>query len=78
MLNPNHSTCLHANLHLFKHIARFLSSSFFRSDCNFCLCSSNDPFVTIDISSKYAEVFVQFVRVRSIAYRNSAGISLRP
>ena len=78
MLNPSHSTCLHANLHLSNEIARFSSSSFFRTDCNFCLCSSNNTFVTFNISSKYAEVFVHFVRVRSIAYRNSAGISVRP
>ena len=48
----SHSTCLHANLHLSNDIARFSSSNFFRTDCNFCLCTSNDHFVTIRISSK--------------------------
>ena len=52
MLNPNHSTCLSAMIHLSNDIKRFSSSSFFRTDCNFCLCRSKDPFVTINISSK--------------------------
>ena len=51
-VNRNHSTCLHANLHLSNDFARFSSFSFFRFDCNICLCTSNDPFVTIRISSK--------------------------
>ena len=41
MLNPNHSTCLHANIHLYNDIARFSSSSFFRTDCNFCFVDPN-------------------------------------
>ena len=43
MLKPNHSTCLHANLHLSNDIAIFSSSSFVRTDSNFCRCSSSDP-----------------------------------
>ena len=35
MLNPNHSNCLQANLHLSIDIARFSLSTFFRTDCNF-------------------------------------------
>ena len=52
MLIPNYSTCLNANLHLSNDIAKLSSSSLFRTDCNFCLCRTNDPFVTISISSK--------------------------
>ena len=50
MLKPNHSTCLNANLHLSNDIARFSSSSFVRTDCYFCRCSSSDPFFKINIS----------------------------
>ena len=54
MLNTNHLTCLHKNLNLSNDIARFSSSNFVRTACNFCRCSSTDPFVTINISSRYA------------------------
>ena len=74
----NYSTCLHANLHLSRDIARFSTSSFVRTVCNFCLCNSSGPFVIINMSSRYAFVFLQLVSDRSISFWNSAGMSVRP
>ena len=37
MLNPNHSTFLHANLDLSQDIASFSTSCFLRTDCKFFL-----------------------------------------
>ena len=54
LLNPNHSTCVHANLHLSNQIARFSLSNFVRTACYFCRCNTTDHFVTINISSNYA------------------------
>ena len=50
MLKPNHSTCLHANLHLSIEIARFSTSSFASPVYSFWRCVSMVPFVTIRIS----------------------------
>ena len=78
MLNPNHSICLQANIHFSSEIARFSSSSLSKTAFSSCWCNSVNPIVTISISSKHAYVFVQFVKIRSMAFWNSAGISVRP
>ena len=54
MSKSNHSTCLQANLHLSREIARFSSSSFVSTVWSFWRCVSMVPFVTIRISSRYA------------------------
>ena len=54
IVKPNHSTCLHANLHLSNKIARVSSSSFFSTVCKVWRYVSIVPFVKIRISSRYA------------------------
>ena len=77
-LYPRHSICLRANIHFSIEMARFSSLKFFRTCRNVFLCTSFGPLVTISMSSRYAYMFLQFVSVRSIAFWNSAGKSVRP
>ena len=67
-LNPNHSICLQANLHCSSETARFSSFNLSKTAFSFYWCNSVDPLVTISMSFKYAYVFVQFVKVKSIAF----------
>ena len=53
MAYPNYSTCLHADSHVSNDTARFSASSFSKTVCSFCRCNSIDPFVTINMSSRY-------------------------
>ena len=56
---------LYSNLHLSNDIARFSSSNLRSTISSVILCASIGPSVMINISSRIAYVFLQFVNVRS-------------
>ena len=67
MWNSSHSFFLHENLGLFNDIARFSSSSLRRTFSSVYLCLSIEHFAMINISSRYAFVFLELDKVRLIA-----------
>ena len=78
IIDPSRSTFLHPNLHLSTEMAMFLASELSRNFVSLSMYCSLVPCEIIRISSKNANVSFSFLRVRSMAFWNSAGISVSP
>ena len=78
MTNPSHSTSLQSNLHLLREIAIFSWSNLSNTPFNLSICCFVVPWDKIKMSSKKENVSFLLFRVRSMAFRNSAGMSVSP
>ena len=77
-VNPSHSTSLHPNLHLSTKMTMFLASNLSTSFVSLSMCCSLVPREIIKISTKKINVSFSLLRVKSMAFWNSAGISVTP
>ena len=78
ILKPSHSICFWKNAHFSHFTAIFLLSKMFKMFVNIALCSFNEPFEAIKMSSIHQLVKRMSFNKESITLWNSFGISPNP
>ena len=78
ILYPNHSISFWAILHFLREIAKFSLSSRCRQLLTSVICSVFVPLDAINMSSRKQKVLDKFMSVLSMAFWNSAGMSVSP